>query len=200
MPAKSKKQQQLFGIAHAIQTGKMDPSKASGAARDIAKKVSGKDVRDFASTKHKGLPEKKDKEKTACWFRGYFDAYTGEYQKYAFVDAKTRYKLYTRGTPEEQEAVRLEVRSRWGVPFSREDAMILAPYVDAQTRKASAQGYRMLKARLLGYPNSEDMELDTSYAVRLRRRIWEKDAGIKMSPGNAGVMYSHAIASIPEQT
>ena len=58
-PAKSKSisQQQLFGIAHAIQKGEMPASQASGAAREIAKDVDKSDVHDFAATKHKGLPE-----------------------------------------------------------------------------------------------------------------------------------------------
>ncbi len=55
--AKSISQQQLFGIARAVQEHKMPASEASGPAREIAEDVSGKDVHDFASTKHKGLPE-----------------------------------------------------------------------------------------------------------------------------------------------
>lgn len=58
MPAVSRKQQQLMGIVHAIQTGKMKPSKASATARQMAKNMKPKDVKDFASTSHKGLPDK----------------------------------------------------------------------------------------------------------------------------------------------
>ena len=56
--AKSKSQQQLFGMAHAVQKGELSPSKVGGAVKKIAKDVSPEDVEDFASTKHKGLPEK----------------------------------------------------------------------------------------------------------------------------------------------
>src|ERR1035437_7887782 len=56
--AKSKEQQRLFGMAHAVQKGELSPSKVGGAVKKIAKDVSPKDVEDFASTKHKGLPEK----------------------------------------------------------------------------------------------------------------------------------------------
>ena len=56
--AKSKEQQRLFGMAHAIQKGELSPSKVGGAAKKIAKTVDPEDVEDFASTKHKGLPEK----------------------------------------------------------------------------------------------------------------------------------------------
>ena len=56
--AKSKEQQRLFGMAHAVQKGELSPSKVGGAVKDIAKDVSPEDVKDFAKTKHKGLPEK----------------------------------------------------------------------------------------------------------------------------------------------
>jgi Skp family chaperone for outer membrane proteins len=58
MPATSISQQQLFGIARAVQEGKKSPSSVSGAARHIAADVSPKSVHDFASTKHKGLPKR----------------------------------------------------------------------------------------------------------------------------------------------
>ena len=57
MPAVSKKQQRLFGIVRAIQKGEMaatTPETAKAAAT-----MKKKDVKDFASTKHKKLPEKK---------------------------------------------------------------------------------------------------------------------------------------------
>lgn len=62
MPAKSKAQQQMFGIAHAIQKGTMPASKARGPATDVAKNAKKKDVKDFASTSTKGLPKKVKKE------------------------------------------------------------------------------------------------------------------------------------------
>jgi hypothetical protein len=59
MPAKSKKQQQFFGIVRAMQKGEMKPS---GKAGEAAKTMKRKDVKDFAETKHKGLPSKVKKE------------------------------------------------------------------------------------------------------------------------------------------
>jgi hypothetical protein len=56
--AKSIEQQRLFGMAHAVQKGELPASKVGGAVKKIAKDVSPKDVEDFASTKHKGLPDK----------------------------------------------------------------------------------------------------------------------------------------------
>ena len=62
MPSKSKQQQKLMGIVRAIQSGDMEPSKASKQAQSMAKSMSKSDVKDFASTKHKGLPKKVKKE------------------------------------------------------------------------------------------------------------------------------------------
>jgi hypothetical protein len=54
MPAVSQKQQKFFGIVRAIQKGEMAPTTPETAkAADMEKS-------DFASTKHKGLPEKKE--------------------------------------------------------------------------------------------------------------------------------------------
>ena len=58
MPAKSKAQQRIMGMAHAIQTGEMSASKSPAAAK-IARTMKPGDVEEFASTKLKGLPEKK---------------------------------------------------------------------------------------------------------------------------------------------
>tara|TARA_B100001173_G_scaffold143896_1_gene124938 strand:- start:302 stop:673 length:372 start_codon:yes stop_codon:yes gene_type:complete len=57
MPALSKKQQRFFGIVRAIQKGEQAPTtpETAKAASDMKKT----DVKKFASTKHKGLPNKK---------------------------------------------------------------------------------------------------------------------------------------------
>jgi hypothetical protein len=59
MPAKSKAQQRFFGVVRGIQKGS---SKGSKEAKKVAKDMKQKDVEDFASTKHKGLPNKVKKE------------------------------------------------------------------------------------------------------------------------------------------
>ena len=58
MPSVSKKQQKFMGIVRAIQKGDTPASKFSKKARDVAKSMKGKDVKKYASTKHKGLPTK----------------------------------------------------------------------------------------------------------------------------------------------
>ena len=59
MPAQSKAQQRFFGVVKAMQKG--DKPK-EGEAGKVAKSMKKKDVDDFASTKHKGKPEKVKKE------------------------------------------------------------------------------------------------------------------------------------------
>ena len=59
MPASSKAQQRFFGVVKAMQKGD-NPKK--GKAGKIAKTMSKDDVDDFASTKHKGKPEKVKRE------------------------------------------------------------------------------------------------------------------------------------------
>jgi len=59
MPAKSKKQQQFFGVVRSMQKGDI-PKK--GEAGKVAGDMKKKSVKDFAKTKHKGLPTKVKKE------------------------------------------------------------------------------------------------------------------------------------------
>jgi len=57
MPSQSKSQQHLMGMVHAVQTGKMkSPSKKISK---LAKSMTKKSAKEFASTKTKGLPTKK---------------------------------------------------------------------------------------------------------------------------------------------
>ena len=58
MPAVSKAQQKLFGIVHAIQTGRANPKKFSKSARRLAKTMSHADVKKYATTHVENLPKK----------------------------------------------------------------------------------------------------------------------------------------------
>src|SRR6056300_871780 len=60
MPAVSKKQQKFMGMVHALNKGEIKPSDVSKDVQDVAKDMKKKDAKDFASTKHKGLPMKKE--------------------------------------------------------------------------------------------------------------------------------------------
>ena len=62
MPAKSKAQQRFMGMVHALNKGEMDPSDASPEVKKVAKSMKKKDAKDFASTKHKGKPNKVKQE------------------------------------------------------------------------------------------------------------------------------------------
>jgi hypothetical protein len=58
MPAVSKAQQRFMGMVHAAQKGDME--NPSPEVQKAADSMSDKDAKDFASTSHKGLPNKKE--------------------------------------------------------------------------------------------------------------------------------------------
>lgn len=60
MPAVSKQQQKLFGLALAFKRGEIEASEVSDEVQDIADRMSEKDIEDFAATKHKELPKMKE--------------------------------------------------------------------------------------------------------------------------------------------
>lgn len=57
MPAVSKAQQRFFGMVRSTQKGEM--KNPSSEVAKVASSMSKSDVKDFAKTKHKKLPEKK---------------------------------------------------------------------------------------------------------------------------------------------
>jgi hypothetical protein len=60
MPAVSKAQQRFMGMVHAAQKGDME--NPSPEVQKAADSMSDKDAKDFASTSHKGLPDKKEEQ------------------------------------------------------------------------------------------------------------------------------------------
>jgi len=60
MPAQSKAQKRLMGQAYAVKTGKKDPDEVSDKVAQLAQGMTKKQLKDFASTKHKGLPDTKE--------------------------------------------------------------------------------------------------------------------------------------------
>ena len=54
----SKQQQKFMGLALSVKKGKTPKSKVSKEVKKVANSMSEKDLKDFASTKHKGLPDK----------------------------------------------------------------------------------------------------------------------------------------------
>ena len=69
MPAVSKAQQKFFGMVRSAQKGEMD--NPSSEVLDAADSMKVGDVKKFAKTKHKGLPEKKKMTKTEGVTYGY---------------------------------------------------------------------------------------------------------------------------------
>ena len=64
MPATSKAQQRFMGLVKSYQDGDVPASKVSKAVKDAAKSMGEKEVDKYASTKHKGLPNKKEQLET----------------------------------------------------------------------------------------------------------------------------------------
>ena len=62
MPAKSKAQQRFMGMVHAYKKGELKGSEVSKDVKDAAKGMKKKTAKDYAKTKHKGLPNKVKKE------------------------------------------------------------------------------------------------------------------------------------------
>lgn len=60
MPAKSKAQQKAAGAALAAKCGEAEKQDLKGASRDMVESMTEKELEELASTKRKGLPEKKD--------------------------------------------------------------------------------------------------------------------------------------------
>lgn len=62
MPSKSKAQQKFMGAVYALKKGDVKPSDVTPVVRKVAKDMKKSDAKDFASTKHKGLPKKVKQE------------------------------------------------------------------------------------------------------------------------------------------
>lgn len=60
MPAKSKAQQKAAGAALAAKRGEQPKSQLKGASKDMEQSMSEKELEALASTKRKGLPDRKD--------------------------------------------------------------------------------------------------------------------------------------------
>ena len=59
MPAKSKAQQKAAGAALSAKRGETKKSELKGASKSMAESMTKKELEALASTKRKGLPEKK---------------------------------------------------------------------------------------------------------------------------------------------
>ena len=73
MPAVSKAQQRFMGMVYATKKGEM--TNPSPEVKKAASSMNKKDAKDFAGTKHKGLPNKVEEESKKCQL-GYYYCYT----------------------------------------------------------------------------------------------------------------------------
>jgi len=121
MPAVSRSQQKFFGIVRAIQKGEMAPTTPETAKAAANMKKS--DVKDFASTKHKKLPEKKDAKeesnpritkKTKKTKK--MDEETKKTKKTKKMDEETKYDRYDR---EKKKFAKADQRMKFGKFYSR---------------------------------------------------------------------------------
>ena len=62
----SQQQQKLMGLALAYKRGEVPEDEVSDTVKALADRMSEKDLEDFASTKHKGLPKKVDEGPFRC--------------------------------------------------------------------------------------------------------------------------------------
>ena len=87
--AVSKKQQKFMGMVHAVKKGEMKAP--SPEVAKAASSITGKEAKKFASTKHKGLPEKKYSKNESTqfydWREEFFEQMNGE------VDSETAKKV-----------------------------------------------------------------------------------------------------------
>jgi hypothetical protein len=139
MPAQSKAQQRFMGMVHAAQKGDLEnPSKEVEKAADS---MSDKDAKDFASTSHKGLPDKV-KEIAIKEARG-VKSIQNDYSK--TVDAiEQTLELYkkSKGTPNEKKFVeRLKQLNVLKKKFAQElDAKVSGLYRDAELKVDEMNG------------------------------------------------------------
>jgi hypothetical protein len=64
MPAKSKVQQKAAGAALSAKRGETKKSRLKGASREMVDSMTEKELRDMASTRRKGKPERVSKSKS----------------------------------------------------------------------------------------------------------------------------------------
>lgn len=65
MPAQSVAQQKLMGMAYALKKGDMKPEDASEEVKKLADEMTLDQLKDYAETKHEGLPAKKESKESS---------------------------------------------------------------------------------------------------------------------------------------
>lgn len=155
MPAKSRSQQRFFGMVHSVQKGDLSPSKVGPAVRKAARNTEYSDAKDFASTKHKNLPEKKGSVQMKYFEKLAFEA-TFKGQKYSIPNNKESMKIMSNAGLSKDEAFRQlqskglvkeaayfggtqltskEFEEYFGTPFSEEMTKSVNKLIDEESIK-----------------------------------------------------------------
>jgi len=156
MPSKSKQQQKFMGIVRAIQKGDQPASKFSKKAQDAADDMKKKDVEDFASTKHKGLPKKVEqalREKIRTMVEDYVESCG-----YVVSAKDPNYKLKSPGgTGEEDKELKEE-------GFGSDEFL-------TKTEKKKFEKERLENAEVLGYTltGTKDLKESVNESMELKK-------------------------------
>ena len=203
MPAVSKAQQRFMGMVHAAQKGDME--NPSPEVQKAADSMSDKDAKDFASTSHKGLPDK-IKEVVLSELRS-VRAIQTDYMK--VIDSMEKHlELYkkSKGTPEEKQHIQhLKTLTAQKKKLAAElDAKVSGMYKDAELKvdemntTGNVQGYGTPHA--FGKPEDEKTkgkrQADlTGYSVVKENRWLE----LKKDESTAQAKIGRGISTISRQ-
>ena len=162
--AVSKQQQKLMGLALAYKRGDVPDSEVSDTVKDLAKSMSTKELEDFASTKHKGLPQKKEdnnisNRSAAMVPQTYNDPNTGK-KKVRMVPAKsnivktndrvdeakssTGYELYHRDFSSAMQHAYKHAKAKLGVDVDPEEIDKKVAMGPSKPSKGKTNSYRLL--------------------------------------------------------
>ena len=162
--AVSKQQQKLMGLALAYKRGDVPDSEVSDTVKDLAKSMSTKELEDFASTKHKGLPQKKEdnnisNRSSALKPQTYNDPVTGK-KKVRMVPSKsnivktndrvdeakssTGYELYHRDFSSAMQHAYKHAKAKLGVDVDPEEIDKKVAMGPSKPSKGKTNSYRLL--------------------------------------------------------
>jgi len=127
--AESEQQQKLFGLALSVKRGKTSRSEVSAEVLKIVDTMSEKKIRDFAKTKHEGIPV--HKEETAC--------------------DSSEPKRDTRGDYAKKEVIKNKLRSGMGI---KNPIVMISDEEDVKEGAGLSVGISKLAGNLLSNPRT----------------------------------------------
>ena len=156
MPASSKSQQRFFGVVKAMQKGDI-PKK--GKAGKIAKTMDKDDVDDFASTKHKGKPEKVKREQRV---RELIKKIVRE------VIDESRVKLATKKDVEFHGNIARLIGKKHSMGLDKKSLAYLLRAIRQHTRMSFES--KINEAKVLTLPNGIKLKIDINGITLMDRR------------------------------